>query len=249
MKGLIEYKTMTAEVKDVDTATGTVTGFWSKYGNKDHDRDIIVEHAARKTIQERGPMGTNEIFFLNQHNWAQPHGKPSILESQDYGIYFESKVALTSYGKDAIILYEAGIVIQHSIGFQTIQDEAKGSWSDDSYVRYIKEIKLYEGSNVTLGANPETPFTGFKSLTLKDVNCQVDIIVKLLRNGTLTDDTFSQLEIALKQLQKQSYELGQQNPLTKEQPDKSTDLPVEPDMDKVGKSILNIFETAQWKKN
>jgi hypothetical protein len=47
--------------------------------------------AATKTIAERGPMGSNEIFFLNQHNYAQPHGKPMVLEAQERGIYFESK--------------------------------------------------------------------------------------------------------------------------------------------------------------
>ena len=70
------------------------------------------------------------------------------------------------------------------------------------------ELKLYEGSNVTLGSNPETPFTGFKNLTIGDINEKSNAIIKMLRNGTLTDDAFLQLEIALKQLQKEAYELG-----------------------------------------
>jgi len=78
-------------------------------------------------------------------------------------------------------------------------------------VRYIKEIKLFEGSNVTLGANPNTPFTGFKSLTFEEANDQINRIVKLIRHGSLTDDSFSQLEIALKQLQLHSYELGKKS--------------------------------------
>jgi hypothetical protein len=49
---------------------------------------------------------------------------------------------------------------------------------------------------------------GMKNLTLKEANDQVSKIVKMLRNGTLTDETFSLLEIALKQLQKDTYKLG-----------------------------------------
>jgi len=112
MKGLLEYKDVTAEIKDVDMKSRTVTGWWSSYGNKDFDRDIIEAGAARKTIAERGPLGSNEIFFLNQHNWSQPHTKPSILEDTPKGIYFEATMPMvngemTSYSKDSLILYEA----------------------------------------------------------------------------------------------------------------------------------------------
>ena len=212
MKGLLEYKTITAEVKDVDLKGRRVSGWWASYGNKDFDKDIIEAGAARKTIAERGPLGSNEIFFLNQHNWSQPHGKPVVLEDQPKGIYFESaQMPDTSYSKDSLVLYEAGIVIQHSIGFQTLKHEDSGNWSDGTYLRRIKEIKLFEGSNVTLGANPNTPFTGFKSLTFEEANDQINRIVKLIRHGSLTDDSFSQLEIALKQLQLHSYELGKKS--------------------------------------
>ena len=204
MKGLLEYKNFTAEIKDIDAKSMTVTGYWSKFGNVDYDGDIIASGAANKTIAERGPMGSNEIFFLNQHNWSQPHGKPTVLEAQEKGIYFESKIAPTSYGKDALVLYAEGIVVQHSIGFSTV----KADYVQETGVRTIKEIKLYEGSNVTLGANPETPFTGFKSLTMVEINDQISKMIKLLKDGSLTDEGFGRLEIALKQFQLEAFNLG-----------------------------------------
>ncbi len=204
MKGLLEYKNFTAEIKDIDAKSMTVTGYWSKFGNVDYDDDIIASGAANKTIAERGPMGSNEIFFLNQHNWSQPHGKPTVLEAQEKGIYFESKIAPTSYGKDALVLYAEGIVVQHSIGFSTV----KADYDQKTGVRTIKEIKLYEGSNVTLGANPETPFTGFKSLTMVEINDQISKMIKLLKDGSLTDEGFGRLEIALKQFQLEAFNLG-----------------------------------------
>ena len=212
MKGLLEYKNYKAEIKDMDSDRMTVTGYFASFGNMDYDDDIIMPGAATKTIAERGPMGSNEIFFLNQHNYAQPHGKPMVLEAQEKGIYFESKIAPTSYGRDAMILYAEGIVVQHSIGFSTI----KSDYDQQTGMRMIKEIKLYEGSNVTLGANPETPFTGFKSLTMAEINDQVAKMIKLLKDGSLTDEGFGRLEIALKQFQLEAFNLGKNSLLDTE---------------------------------
>ena len=181
--------------------------------------------AATKTIAERGPMGSNEIFFLNQHNWSQPHGKPMVLEAQEKGIYFESKIAPTSYGKDALVLYAEGIVVQHSIGFSTV----KADYDQKTGVRTIKEIKLYEGSNVTLGANPETPFTGFKSLTMAEINDQISKMMKLLKDGSLTDEGFGRLEIALKQFQLEAFNLGK-NSLSDAEPTLVTQVKDEPNI-------------------
>jgi len=245
MNGILEFKSYTAEIKDIDFEKSKVTGFWASYGNKDYDRDVILEGAAKKTIQERGPLGSNEIFFLNQHNWAQPMGKPYILEDQKRGIYFESDVTKASYGKDALILYSEGLVKEHSIGFATMKEawvKPNGEWDDMTY-REISEIKLYEGSAVTLGANPNTPFTGFKSKSLKENEETISKIVKLLRNGTLTDETFLQLEIALKQLQKEAFELGKQSLQKVGEPDLSTqekqlNKPIIIDVDAVFEKML-----------
>jgi HK97 family phage prohead protease len=225
MKGLLEYKNFTAEIKDIDAKSMTVTGYWSKFGNVDYDEDIIASGAANKTIAERGPMGSNEIFFLNQHNWAQPHGKPTVLEAQEKGIYFESKIAPTSYGKDALVLYAEGIVVQHSIGFSTV----KADYDQKTGIRTIKEIKLYEGSNVTLGANPETPFTGFKSLTMAEINDQISKMIKILKDGSLTDEGFGRLEIALKQFQLEAFTLGK-NSLSEIEPTIVTPIEDEPNI-------------------
>ena len=231
---MLEYKNFTAEIKDIDAKSMMVTGYWSKFGNVDYDDDIIASGAATKTIAERGPMGSNEIFFLNQHNWSQPHGKPSVLEAQEKGIYFESKVAPTSYGRDAIILYQEGIVVQHSIGFSTV----KADYDNKTGVRTIKEIKLYEGSNVTLGANPETPFTGFKSLTMSEINDQISKMIKLLKDGSLTDEGFGRLEIALKQFQLEAYNLGKSS-LESKEPTNVTPQAAEPN---ILESIIKVLE-------
>lgn len=200
MEKNLELKTITGAVKDIDTKKRVVTGYLSNFDNKDFDGDIIVKGAFKKSITER----KNDIFFLNQHNWNQPHGRFSVLQEDMKGLYFESTpmVEGVSYSEDVLKLYDAGIIKEHSIGFITLQSDQEDN------ARIIKEVKLFEGSNVTLGANNQTPFTGFKSLTLKELNDRSTVLYKAIRNGNFTDDTFVLLEFALKELQLQAYELG-----------------------------------------
>lgn len=230
MKDILNYKSIQAEVKDLDTKNRVVTGYLSNFGNVDHDKDIMAKGAFTKSISER----KDSILFLNQHNWQQPHGGFAELVEDSKGLRFVSnKLPNTTYSNDALELYAAGIMKEHSIGFSTV----KSDYDEKSGVRTIKEVKLYEGSNVTLGANPETPFTGFKSLTTEEANDQVTKIVKMLRNGTLTDETFLTLEIALKQLQKHMYELGKSS--LNEPLDDSTQTE-EPNMKDIASTILNF---------
>ena len=216
---MFETKNHTGEIKDIDLDKRIVTGYLSAFGNIDHDNDIIEKGAFSKSILER----KDKIRFLNQHNWHQPHGFFNILKEDDFGLYFESNpLPNTSYSNDALVLYNEGIMKEHSIGFQTIQKESKDG------VRIIKEVKLYEGSNVTLGANSNTPFLGMKSLTMKDINDEVSKIMKALRIGGLTDETYIDLEIALKQLQTKSFELGSNTLNEQEEPSIDTPIDLEP---------------------
>lgn len=238
MEGLLEYKSIfNGHVKDVDKSTRTITGYFSAYGNVDSDNDVIEKGAYSKTIKERA----QDIYYLFNHNWdyLMDKGSRSLkLIDDNYGLGFEAKIADTNMGRDLIVYYEEGLVNEHSIGFQTQKavKEANG-------VRVIKEVKLWEGSAVPIGANGATPFNGFKSVnTIKEANDYIHRIMKLLKNGSLTDDSFSQLEFALKQLQLESYELGKQEiKSTQEIQEPSKDTPeiiIEP---QVIKSIFNQF--------
>ena len=210
MLGLLEHKDFTGSIKDVDRKNRIVTGYLSAFDDqKDHDGDIAEMGMFSKSVKERGPSGSNEIFFLNQHNWEQPHGKFAILEEQEgKGLYFESqKLPNTTFSNDAIELYAEGIVKEHSYGFVRIKEV----FDKERNATRMKEVKLYEGSNVTLGSDPNTPFLGFKSRTILEINQKSSAILKMLRNGTLTDDMFFTLEIAIKQLQRESFELGKKS--------------------------------------
>lgn len=202
MEGLLERKSIKGNViTDVDRATRTVTGYASVFGNKDFDSDIIVKGAFKKTITER----INEIYYLYNHNWEKPLDKGSKnvkLYEDDYGLKFEAKITEgLTYGNDLILLYEEGIVDEHSIGFKT----EKSYKANDA--RMLTELRLYEFSAVTMAANPMAKLEGIKS-ELKGNNDKVGKIIKMFRSGNLTDETYGILEIALKQIQLEAYELG-----------------------------------------
>lgn len=222
MKGILEFKDFVGSVKDIDTKNRIVTGYLTAFGNKDHDGDIGQYGMFAKTISENGPKSKNAIFFLNQHDWKQPHGKFAVLEEQKEGLYFESMpLPNTSYSNDAIILYQEKIINEHSYGYVVTKSE----YDKSKDARILKEVRLYEGSNVTLGANSNTPFTGFKNMSLDQISQKSNDIVKMLRNGNLTDDTFIQLELALKMLQSEAYELGKtENTQSKNEPSADTQM-------------------------
>jgi len=230
MTGIMHFKTLAGSVKDVDTKNNVITGYLSAFNNEDYDKDIILPGSFKTSLQQR----RDKILFLNQHKWDQPHGRFAVLKEDNHGLYFESNPLIdTSYSLDAIKLYQAGILNEHSIGYQTLQSED----DPDKGIRSISEIKLYEGSNVTLGANPMTPFQGFKDYTPKDINEKIKAITAFMKNGDITDQGFIQLEIALKQLHAAGFALGQKALDTKKDPPPGIPDDVNPLIDIIRKHI------------
>jgi hypothetical protein len=188
-----------AVVKDVDVKSRKISGYFSAFGNVDSDNDIIMPGSYSKAIQEWGRSGKNRIQHLLQHDTYKPLGKPEILKEDSIGLYFETIIANTSYGNDTLALYESGTYDEHSVGIQVI----KSSQDENTGVRSITEIKLWEGSTVTWGANENTPFTGFKS-TKEEISFfakEIERTTKALKLSGLTDETFQQFEYSLKKLE------------------------------------------------
>ena len=182
-------------IEDVDDVKGIVTGYFSAFNNIDSDGDVIVSGAYKKSVAENGPMGRNRIMHLLQHNPLMPLAKPMELMEDAKGLRFTSKITETSYGKDVIKLYSEGVFNEHSVGFEIIKADNKAGY------REIKEIKLWEGSTVTWGANPNTPIESMKSWDKPKSEEMIAKFCNILRNGDLTDESMIQLEIGLKQIE------------------------------------------------
>lgn len=188
-------------VKDVDTKGRTVTGYFAKFGNIDSDSDVIIQGAAKKTIQENGPDSAKpRIKHLWQHDSWQPLSTPKVLKEDDFGIYFESVIANTSLGNDVLTLYQEGVITEHSIGFNIIDADR----NEMTGIRTIKEIRLWEGSSVTWGANSETPFLGIKTIVGDDTEAlakKLRSIRRILWSEAISDETGYLLDVWLNQME------------------------------------------------
>lgn len=214
MSKVIEFKDMNENgILDVDVPMRTVKAVWSKMGNVDLDNDIIVPEAYTKTLHESGPKGKNIVWSLVDHNasFKSALGKPTELYIEGDQLIAVTKIVDTQIGSDMIKFYNEGLINQHSIGYSTV----KGDYNTETGIRTIKELKLYEGSAVLWGANPETPTLGLsKSMTKVNENLslvqRLERLTKAWKNGTFTDDSFSLLELEIKQIQLKIDELTTQ---------------------------------------
>ena len=208
----LEVKSMVGEIADVDSEKKRVKAVWARTGNVDRDNDIIVEGAFTKTIAENGPNGKNEIWSLVDHytSFKYALGKPESLYVDGDKLVAITPIVDTELGEDMLKLYIAGVINQHSIGFSTIRSDFR---DQEQKVRLIKEVKLYEGSAVLWGANPETPTLDImksftfdkieKSGTLLERLEKLPTLMKALSTGNFTDNTFYLLERHIKQIQEE----------------------------------------------
>jgi HK97 family phage prohead protease len=217
-----QVKDINGEVGDMDMASRKVKTVWAMCGNVDLDNDVIVPEAFTKTIQERGPLGKNLIWSLVDHKSSMKYalGKPKELYVEGNALIAVTEIIETEMGEDMLKLYEANLINQHSIGFSTIKSEMDNSTG----IRTIKELMLYEGSAVLWAANPETPTLAmYKGMEQADVqetlNGRLEKLLKAFKHGTFTDETFSLLEIEIKQIQKAISDLTTQPAANAVEPD------------------------------
>jgi HK97 family phage prohead protease len=98
---------------------------------------IIHRGAFTKTLQESG----RGIKILWQHDVDEPIGLPS-------------DISRTQRGRDALILLRDEVIDAMSIGFDTIKETTEQQ-ADGSVIRHIHEVRLWEISLVTFGADPD----------------------------------------------------------------------------------------------
>lgn len=188
----LAFKNNSLQLKDVDTSKRIVSGYFAAFGNVDSDGDVMTKGAFTKTITENKAR----IAHLLQHNINQPIGKLLELEEDNAGLRFTSKMSESTLGNDTLIQYQEGILREHSIGFVTVKEEPREKHNE------ILEVKLWEGSTVTFGANPITPVTGIKSQAEKETELQqrFNVLTNFLRKGKVSDDAFRLIEFEVERI-------------------------------------------------
>lgn len=201
-------------VKDVDTVKGIITGYFSIFGNKDSDGDIIMPGAYKKTLRENGPDSAKpRILHLYMHDSYKPLAKPHVLKEDKTGLYFESSISHTTLGKDVIQLYQDKVLTEHSIGYQIVKREV----DEREEVQKLIELKLWEGSTVSWGANMDALVSTVKGEgmnqkdTMKKLIEMMDALDSALQ-GNYSDETARQLEIKFNQLRQMVITLAREEP-------------------------------------
>jgi hypothetical protein len=219
-----QYSVKSAQnnIKDLDLAKREVAVYLSKFDVIDSDNDMIVKGAFEKSINDRGSASSSnrKIAFLRHHDWQHQIGKFTRIEEDQEGLFAVGQLGTSTKGEDALRDYEEGIINEHSIGFQYIQD--KISWVDDTTKEndgffQITEVKLFEGSAVTFGANEFTNVLSVskgaeKTDIIQKLTKQIDVVTKALINGRGTDERLYDLEMKLKYLNARLIDLAIMDP-------------------------------------
>jgi HK97 family phage prohead protease len=110
---------------------------------------IIHRGAFTKTLQE----SARGVKILWQHNTDEPIGLPMRLFEGEDGLVIQGGISRTQRGRDALILLRDQVIDAMSIGFDTIKETTE-ELPDGTVVRHIHEVRLWEISLVTFGADP-----------------------------------------------------------------------------------------------
>lgn len=204
------YNTKSAlGIKDLDDSKREVAIYLSTFDALDSDNDVIKKGAFKKSIADRGPLSESnrKIAFLRFHDWTKPIGTFKSLEEDSKGLFAVGKLGNSTLGEDAFNDYKDGIIKEHSIGFQYVKD--KTNFIEDKTIEgggytEVKEVKLWEGSAVTFGANEFTNVVQVKGELRKDkaeeLFNEITTIQKALKDGQGSDERLESLEMRLKYL-------------------------------------------------
>jgi len=193
----MKFSITSLQIKDLDKQKGIVQGYFASFGTLDADGDVFEKGAFKKSIIEVGPKSSKpRIKHLLDHSTQKAVGTLIDLEEDNTGLLFTSQLGRHSLGRDTLLMYEDGIITEHSVGFNNLKSDNQAG----TYV-LIKEARLWEGSSLQCwGANMNTPMVGVKSFQKQDIEERINLFQKKLRVGNYTDETFELLLIELEQL-------------------------------------------------
>lgn len=148
----------------------TVTGIFSVFGNRDSYDDIIYAGSFLKTIRERG----SKILHLWQHDTDEPPiarveslreiGRAELPQSVQLeypdatgGCEVTRTYLETPRANEVFTNLKAEVPLQMSFMFEMVKWESiEDDESNWGYTRHIRELRLWETSDVNWGANPAT---------------------------------------------------------------------------------------------
>lgn len=157
-----EEKDLKLDLKQLDETEGTFEGDLSVYGAVDALGDVVEPGAFTRTLKSTG----GKIPLLWAHDVRSPIG---LLELRDTPESLQVKGTINledAHGRQAHSMLKffkrTGLNMGLSIGFLSLRDEVKNG------IRYLKELRLFEGSLVCFPANRLCYVTDVKQIESKD---------------------------------------------------------------------------------
>lgn len=177
----MEYKSIFSEDKSIEGRT--VSGIAAVFGNVDDGGDLIQPGAFRKTLKE----GRKRVRHLWQHDAFSPP-VAAILDLKEIGRqdlpasiqkeYPEAAGGLqvvreylnTPRGNEILEGLKTGAINEMSFGYDAVKWEIEKT--DTRQVRILKELRLYDTSDVNWGMNAAT--VASKGLKFRDTGTDED---------------------------------------------------------------------------
>jgi Escherichia/Staphylococcus phage prohead protease len=142
-------------------------GYGSVFGGVDSYGDTIQKGAFKLTLKEWKAKGRLPKMLLQHGGWAMtaddmtPIGKWEEMREDDTGLYVKGRLfdVQTDRARNTYVAMKEGELDGLSIGFQT----RKSKMDEETGIRTLTEIELWEISPVTFGADRAALITGVKS--------------------------------------------------------------------------------------
>ena len=158
-----EYKKIHVEFKEKDGVEGKVRAVFSLFDDIDSDGDVVLPSAIKSGFD---PVN-DEVPMVWAHQWDKPIGRGKIVKDDSKAVFDGEFFMDTDSGSEAYKLVKnMGNLQQWSFGFR-VNDSEYGKFKKDNTeeteVRYLKDLSVYEVSPVLVGANQDTFTMAIKS--------------------------------------------------------------------------------------
>ncbi len=154
---------------------GEFEGYGSTFGNVDRGMDMVMPGAFRATLKEKK---LSTIKMLRDHDTRKLVGKWLKMEEDERGLKVHGRLFIKDdeaiqLAKETHVLMREGALDALSMGYRTV----KSAWDEETGVRKLLEVELWEVSIVTFAMNEMATVDAVKNdLTQRDVE-------RLLREG------------------------------------------------------------------
>ena len=192
----VKPKNLDLKVIEEDDGTGYVEGYASVFGNVDSMGEVVEQGAFKRTIDNN--LSAGKIKFVDFHNSFRSSeeilGVVEEAEEDEHGLKFSARLSSTQRAQDVRTKIKEGILDALSIGYDVVRDTIEDN------IRYLNELKLFEVSIVSWGANSLAGVTNVKG----DEQLQLNRIINFAQSKegrVLSEDSLKLVEEAITALE------------------------------------------------